>query len=95
MIPDVRLLDAVLRNDFRAFTHKVFNTLSPGQDYVRNWHIDALAWELERVRLGLGTTSYRQHAAPVPQIHNRLGRLACIRAGARSDAAAYMRELLQ
>ncbi len=52
MIPDDRILDAVLRNDFRAFIHKVFNTLSPGQDYVRNWHIDALAWQLERVRLG-------------------------------------------
>jgi hypothetical protein len=53
MIAELRLHEAMLRTDFRAFLHKVFNTLSPGQTYVRTWHIDALAWQLERVRLGL------------------------------------------
>jgi predicted phage terminase large subunit-like protein len=49
---DTRTLEALLRNDFRAFVHKVFTTLAPGQDYVRSWHLDALAWQLDRVRRG-------------------------------------------
>lgn len=53
MIAELRLHEAMLRTDFRAFVHKVFNTLSPGQTYVRSWHIDALACQLERVRRGL------------------------------------------
>ena len=31
MTSDARVLQALLRNDFRAFVHKVFATLSPGQ----------------------------------------------------------------
>jgi predicted phage terminase large subunit-like protein len=49
---EVRILEALLRNDFRAFLHKVFATLAPGQRYVRSWHIEAIAWQLERVRRG-------------------------------------------
>lgn len=52
MSPNARILDALLRNEFGAFLHKVFNTLSPGQQYETNWHIDAIAWQLERVRRG-------------------------------------------
>jgi predicted phage terminase large subunit-like protein len=52
MVSDPRTLEALLRNDFRAFVHKTFNTLSPGQTYVRSWHVDAIAWQLERVRRG-------------------------------------------
>lgn len=48
----LRVLEALLRHDFRAFVHKVFTTLTLGQTYVRNWHIDAIAWQLERVRSG-------------------------------------------
>jgi predicted phage terminase large subunit-like protein len=47
-----RTLEALLRNDFRAFVHKVFATLTPGQTYYRSWHVEALAWRLERVRRG-------------------------------------------
>ncbi len=47
-----RVLEALLRNDFRPFLHKVFNTLAPGQTYVRTWHLEAIAWQLERVRRG-------------------------------------------
>jgi hypothetical protein len=49
---DQRLFDALLRNDLRAFVHKVFTTLAPGQIYVRSPYIDAMAWQLERVRRG-------------------------------------------
>lgn len=52
MASDARLLEAVVRNDFRAFVHKVFTTLAPGQTYVRSWHVEAIAWQLERVRRG-------------------------------------------
>jgi predicted phage terminase large subunit-like protein len=52
MIPERRLLEAILRHDLRAFVHKVFGTLSLGQVYVRTWHIDAIVHQLERVRRG-------------------------------------------
>jgi len=52
MATDARKLESLLRNDFRAFIHKVFATLCPGQDYERSWHIEAIAYQLERVRRG-------------------------------------------
>ena len=52
MMAETRILDALLRRDLRAFVHKVFTTLTPGQDYVRAWHIDAIVHQLERVRRG-------------------------------------------
>jgi len=52
MASEARTLEALFRNDFRAFVHKVFATLTPGQTYVRNWHVEAIAWRLERVRRG-------------------------------------------
>ena len=51
-LPDARTLEALLRSDFRAFVHKVFTTLCPGQEYVNTWHVEAIAWQLERVRRG-------------------------------------------
>lgn len=47
-----RLLDAILRNHLRSFIAKVFGQLDPGTTYSANWHIDAIAWHLEQVRLG-------------------------------------------
>jgi hypothetical protein len=49
---DLALLDAILRDDFHSFIRKVFLTLNPGAQYRDNWHIRALAWHLEQVRLG-------------------------------------------
>lgn len=49
---DGRLLHALLRGDFRAFLQKVFMTLSPGQTFIHSWHIEAIAYQLERVRRG-------------------------------------------
>lgn len=51
-LPRQALLDAILRTDFRSFTSKAFYTLSPGQTFVPGWNLDALAYQLERVRLG-------------------------------------------
>jgi predicted phage terminase large subunit-like protein len=52
MITEARTFEALLRNEFRVFVHKVFATLSPGQTYVPAWHVEAIAWRLERVRRG-------------------------------------------
>jgi hypothetical protein len=50
--PDGRVLEALLRREFRAFLHKTFTTLSPGQTYISSWHIEAIAHRLEQVRQG-------------------------------------------
>src|SRR5262245_61218521 len=52
MVDKGRLLQALLRIEFRAFLEKVFNTLTSGQRYIPGWYIDAIAWRLERVRRG-------------------------------------------
>jgi predicted phage terminase large subunit-like protein len=52
VISDTRKFEALLRADFRAFVHKAFLTLAPGQLYVPSWHIEAIAERLERVRRG-------------------------------------------
>jgi hypothetical protein len=52
MADDTRAVQALLRDDFRAFVHKVFLTLTPGQTYIRSWHLEAIAYQLERVHRG-------------------------------------------
>src|SRR4051812_45447376 len=46
------LFDEILKQDFRAFIHRVVQQLSSGTPYQPNWHIDAAAYQLERVRRG-------------------------------------------
>jgi predicted phage terminase large subunit-like protein len=52
MNADTRVVQALLRHDLRAFVHKVFVSLTLGQTYVRSWHIDAIVYQLERIRRG-------------------------------------------
>jgi hypothetical protein len=52
MTSDGRLLQALLRNDFRVFVEKVFLTLTPGQTFIGSWHLETIAYQLERVRRG-------------------------------------------
>ena len=52
MMTEARTFEALLRNEFRVFVHNVFPTLSPGRTYVPTWHVEAVAWRLERVRRG-------------------------------------------
>jgi predicted phage terminase large subunit-like protein len=47
-----RALQAVLRNHLRFFIRKVFATVCPGEPYLHNWHIEVIAYELERVLHG-------------------------------------------
>ena len=49
---DQSLLDAILRRDLTAFIQKTFQTVSPGQAYQPNWHIQAIAWQLQEVAAG-------------------------------------------
>jgi predicted phage terminase large subunit-like protein len=47
-----RLLDAALRSDLAAFVQMTFGVVAPGVSFSENWHIHALAHELEKVRRG-------------------------------------------
>lgn len=49
---DQALLDAVLRNDFLSFLRCCMMVLNPGAPFLPNWHLDAIAYQLEQVRAG-------------------------------------------
>jgi predicted phage terminase large subunit-like protein len=44
--------DAIVRTDFDSHLRRCLMTLNPGASYLPNWHIDAIARRLERVRRG-------------------------------------------
>jgi len=46
------LLDAALRQDLGTFTAKVFRTVSPGDQYLHNWHVDAIIYQLMQIHAG-------------------------------------------
>ncbi len=46
------ILAVVLRRDLSSFIQRSFATVDPGTQYKHNWHIDAIAWQLERVARG-------------------------------------------
>jgi predicted phage terminase large subunit-like protein len=43
------VIAALLRTDLRFFVWKCCGSVSPGTPYQRNWHIDAIAYQLTRV----------------------------------------------
>ena len=45
-------LQAVMRNDFRAFLRKAFASIRGGATIAWNWHLDAIACQLGRVESG-------------------------------------------
>jgi hypothetical protein len=47
-----RLLQALLRTDFNTFVEKAYATLHEDAAIQRNWHIDAIAWQLSQVAAG-------------------------------------------
>lgn len=49
---DQAVLQAALRTDFGTFIAKVLQTVSPGDKYLHNWHIDAVAHALMDVHRG-------------------------------------------
>jgi hypothetical protein len=46
------LLSAALRQDLGTFIAKVFQTVSPGDRYLHNWHIDAIVHQLMQIHGG-------------------------------------------
>ncbi|MGB9367330.1 MAG: phage terminase large subunit [Xanthobacteraceae bacterium] len=46
------LLDAIMRRDFYSFTRGIFPIVSTSGAFAANWHLEAIAYALERVRLG-------------------------------------------
>lgn len=55
MVSSHEALDAVLRQDLSSFLAKAFTTINGGEGLLRNWHHDAIAWELDRIRRGENT----------------------------------------
>ena len=47
-----RLLDPIVRTDFLAFIQKVFATVSPGHEFLPNWHLQALVYSLSEIMRG-------------------------------------------
>ncbi len=50
-----QLFRALVRSDFKSFLHRSLKTLNPGGLFFENWHLDAMAYELERIRNGENT----------------------------------------
>jgi len=46
------LLTVLLRRDLSSFIQRSFATVDPGSPYSHNWHIDAIAYQLERIARG-------------------------------------------
>ena len=51
-IHKARIVDAACRRDLVSFIIKCFHTLAPNSPFHMNWHIEALAFQLERIRRG-------------------------------------------
>jgi predicted phage terminase large subunit-like protein len=51
-VPDQVLLDSILRSDFTSFVRKSFGTVSPGDGFSGNWHIEAMCHNLSKVARG-------------------------------------------
>lgn len=45
-------MDILVRTYFPAFLAKVFETVSPGDEFAANWHLDAITWELSCIERG-------------------------------------------
>src|SRR5262249_2046379 len=46
------LLAAILRNNFESLLFRCFLHLNPGAQFLPNWHVRAIAYQLDRVRRG-------------------------------------------
>jgi predicted phage terminase large subunit-like protein len=46
---------AILRSEFYGFIERSFYELNPSTTFRKNWHLEVIAYELERLRLGQNT----------------------------------------
>jgi predicted phage terminase large subunit-like protein len=47
-----QVFQAILQTDFPSFLHMVFQTVCPGQEFIRGWHVRAIAHKLMQVHSG-------------------------------------------
>ena len=47
-----RIFHSLMRQDLSSFIQRAFVTVNPGGPFQQNWHIDAIACQLERVARG-------------------------------------------
>src|SRR5215510_1492542 len=52
MTVDPRLVRGALRDDFYSFVQASLPIVTPGASFAPNWHIEAMAYALSRVRNG-------------------------------------------
>jgi hypothetical protein len=82
--------DVVLRQNFYSFAQRSFMELNPSTEFAANWHIEVMAHELERCRLGetkrlivnLPPRSLKSHCGPVAFVawllgHNPSAHIIC------------------
>ena len=85
--PSMAHVNAACRKDFVSFVRKVFHVLNPSATFDMNWHICAIAYYLELVRLGKIKRLIITAAAAFTQVDHVLGRVPGFCSGARSDQA--------
>jgi len=49
---NIVVLDALLGSIFYYFARKCFHTIAPGRNFVPNWHLKAIAYQLGRIERG-------------------------------------------
>src|SRR4051812_10540778 len=49
---DELLHQAILQTNFETFLHQCFKTINPNIQYLDNWHIWAVAYQLDRLQRG-------------------------------------------
>lgn len=52
MTNERNIFNSILRSDFVSFLHRSMQDLNPGSAFLRNYHIEAIAYQLERIRRG-------------------------------------------
>ncbi len=46
------MLNSILKHDLTHFIHRCFQTVVPGETFLMNWHMRAIAWRLEQCLSG-------------------------------------------
>ena len=93
-IQKARVVDTLCRTDFVSFIHKTHLTLTPGSSLDMNFHINALAYHLELVRLGeIKRLIINMPPRSLKSLDHSRCRVPGIRAWPRSDQTLDRRQL--
>ena len=61
-------VDAVLRTDLSAFVEKAFSTVTPGEEFCRNWHVRCHLLGVNKSSAGRYVSPPHHHPAAVSQV---------------------------